>query len=335
MVRVLMGAWCVSLLSVAACVPHSIAEAVAKRHDEFPRNSYVLVPPADLERLGETVERLDGRRARPTGTKCFDVVPVRGKGLEKIELSYKAGKEFKAEVKTLAANAGADLKDDDTAHIVLDGLKVVEGIGIPNRNSACGFRDGEQTVEVITAIVVASSATIEFSRNMSFTGSGNGGWSAGTGSGSGNVGVSSSQSGKLNGTNIVVTGSTSKVTVALSRSEKDVGATPALGEVVAFPSGFDGNVRIDVFQTATPDGIPILSITPNTALNGSLQGIPDSMKACKPGTRAELKPGDGCFVWDRSGTSGVNIWFEKKAVSGAEHVIVHTDGYRTTFAPTP
>lgn len=319
-------------LLAGACAPHSIADAVSRRNDEFPANSYVLVPPANLNRLGETIEVLGSRRARATGTKCFDVVPVAGEGLSKIELSYKAGQEFQAEVKTLAAKAGGELKNDDTATIVLDGLKVIEGIGIPNRNSACGFRDGDNVAEVITATVVAASATIEFSRNIAFKASGSGGWSSGSGMGSGGASASASQSGKLQGRDIVIAAAVTPVKVSFARKQEDLGAAPAPGTVVSFPDGYDGNVRVDALLTATPDQVPVLTVTPNTIMNAELQNLPPTLKACTPGASTALKPGAGCFVWDRAGAAGVNIWFEVRDSGSGRHVIVHTDGYRTTFS---
>ncbi|MBV8757605.1 MAG: hypothetical protein JO257_10030 [Deltaproteobacteria bacterium] len=321
---------------VAGCgasPPHSIAEAVSKRHDEFPANSYVLVPPGDLDRLGETVEQLDGRRARPTGTKCFAVAPSSGHGLTKIELSYVAGEEFQTEVKELAAKAGAQLKNDDKATVALNDLKLVEGFGVPLRGTACGFVQGRNLAKVVTATVVAGTAKIEFSRNFSFTAQGSAGWGAGSASGSG--GVNTSQSGTLQGTNIVVVGAVTPVTVTLVDAEKDLGASPSPGAVVTFPAGFDGNVRVDALRTDTADQIPRLTITANSTMSASAQNVPAALKACPIGQSVELMPGTGCFVWNQTGASGVNIWFEKTIVNGADHIIVHAEGYSTTFTPTP
>ena len=63
---------------------------VRSRPDEFPRSSLVLVPPASVSRLGETVELLGDGRARPTGAKCFHVAPTRGAGLRELKIDYQA-----------------------------------------------------------------------------------------------------------------------------------------------------------------------------------------------------------------------------------------------------
>lgn len=322
-----------SLIAVGCggAAPHSIAAAVAKRHDEFPANSLVLVPPGDIQRLGETVEVLDARRARPTGTKCFAVAPVTGRGLKKIELSYKAGAEFQAEMKEVAAKAGATVKNDDKATIALNDLTLVEGFGVPIRGSACGFGPGTTSAQVITATVVAGTAKIEFSRNFSLDVKASGGW--GSGSASAGGGAQSSQSGTLQGANIVVTGAVTPVNVTIIDERKDLGATPAPGTVVRFPTGFDGNVRVDSLQTATPDGIPRLTITANTTMSASAQNVPTNLTACAVGQATVLQPGTGCFVWNLTGASGVNVWFEKVPVGGADHIILHAEGYSTTFAP--
>jgi hypothetical protein len=321
-----------SWLAIVAtgCAAHTLAEAVIKRTDEFPRNSMVLIPPADIDRLGQTVEDLGERRARPTGERCFDVAPVAGKGLSKIELSYKAGTEFQAEVKEIAAQAGGTLNTDDKATMALDNLVVKEGFGVPIRKS-CGFHDGAQTVKVITATVAAGTARLEFSRNISFNVSGKGGWSSG--SGSGGVNGSVAASGQLQGTNIVIAGAVTPVEVTFVTKQQDLGATPAPGTVVSFPPGYDGNVRIDEHVTATADHIHLLKVTANTPMNASAQNVPANLKGCTVGQSTVLRPGDSCFVWNQNGASGVNIWFNEPDVSGSQHVVVHLDGYESHFKP--
>ncbi len=86
-------------VTASACSPHSLAEAVMKREDEFPRNSVVLIPPSDVDRLGQTLEQLGDRRGRPTGQRCFDVAPVTGHGLSRIELAYKAAQRSRPRAK--------------------------------------------------------------------------------------------------------------------------------------------------------------------------------------------------------------------------------------------
>jgi hypothetical protein len=314
-----------------ACdTPHSIAEAVAKRSDEFPRDSYVLVPQADIPRLGQTVILLDARRARATA-RCFDVAPVVGAGLKKIELSYEAGAEFQAELTEIATKAGAKLQNDDKATIALDDLKVVEGFGVPIRGSACGFTAGKHHAQVITSTVVAGSAKIVFSRNLSFNGHASAGWAAGSANsaGAGNV----TQSGQLQGSNIVIVASVTSVDVTLDEKRLDLGTKPTPGTVVTFPSGFDGNVSIDSVNTETTDDRPLLAITAHTMMSASAQNVPATLKACAVNKSTILTPGEGCFVWNQSGASGVNVWFERLTVEGADHIVLHVDGYATTFAP--
>lgn len=317
---------------VAACnTPHSIAEAIAGRSDEFPKNSYVLVPPADLQRLGETFELLDSSHVHATGAKCFYVAPVVGAGLNKIELSYKAGIAFQAEVKEIAAQVGAELRNDDKATIALEDLQIVEGFGVPIRGSACGFKDGLQTASVITATVVAGTAKVEFSRNLAVKARGGGGW--GTGSANGSGAIKLNQSGQLQGTNIVVVASVTSVDVRLSDKKTDLGATPANGTVVSFPPGFDGNVSVDSLNTEAADHIPRLTITAHTTMGASAQNVPAMLEACVVEQSMILTPGKGCFVWNQSGASGVNVWFEKVPVDGADHIVLHLDGHATTFTP--
>jgi hypothetical protein len=325
----------ITLLSLAAAAcssaPHSIAEAVAKRADEFPKDSLVLVPPSDLPRLGQMVEPLGSGRARPTGATCFDVAPTRGAGLKRIEISYKAGQEFQAEVSQVAVKAGAHLRSDDEATMALEDLSVREGFGVPLRGSPCAFKTGTTTASVITSTVVAGRAEIVFSRNLTFGGQAGGGW--GTGSASGSAGGSASQSGRLQGTNIVVTAAVTPVTVTLTDARKDLGVTPTPGTVVQFPAGLDGNVRVDSLQTATPDGIPVLAITANTMMNATAANVPSDLQACPVGRSVSLRPGAGCFVWNQTGASGVNVWFEAVTIDGAAHIVLHVEAYATTFAP--
>ena len=318
-------------VAIGACVPHSLAEAILDRTDEFPRNSLVLIPPSDIDRLGQTVEDLGSRRGRPTGERCFIVAPVTGAGLTKIELSYKAGVDFQAEVKGIAAQAGASVTNNDTATIALDDLKVREGFGVPIRKS-CNFHDGSQTVTVITATVVAGKARLVFSRNMSFNAQGSGGWNGVQVNADAGVGIS--QSGELQGNDIVITGAATPVEVTFTSTKEDLGATPQPGKVVPFPSGYDGTVRIDSLNTATSDGVPILTIVPNTVLSATAENVPSSLKACLVGQPTPLKPGDGCFIWNTNGASGINIWFETPIIAGSQHVIVHLDGYESHFKPT-
>ena len=316
--------------AVCGCGPRSLADALVDRNDEFPRNSVVLVPASDVDRLGQTVEDLGHRRARPTGDRCFDVAPVTGHGLSKIELTYKQGPAFKAEVKELAAQAGGEVTDDDKATIALEDLTVREGFGVPIR-TACGFHDGVQTVDVITSTVIAGRARIAFSRNITFKANGGGGWTTGKASGSASGAFTSS--GELEGTGIVIVASVTPVTVKFTDTQQDLGATPTPGTVIAFPRGYDGNVRIDGLRTDTPDGVPVLDVTANTRMNASAQTVPAALTACTVGQRTSLRPGQGCFVWNENGASGVNVWFEPKTTANASHVVVHLDGYESRFTP--
>jgi hypothetical protein len=312
--------------------PHSLAEAITKRKDEFPKNSYVLVPPADLQRLGEVADILDDRRARPTGTKCFDVAPITGAGLKKIELSYQSSAEFRAEIAEVATKAGGELRSDDQATVVFEDLRVVEGIGVPILGSACGFKNGTQNADVITATVVAGKAEIEFSRNISFETRGKDGW--GNGSASGSVAGSDTQAGQLQGTNIVVVGVVTPVAVTLTKEERDLGTTLVPGTVITFPAGFEGNVSIDALQTDTEDRRPVLGITAHTRMSASPQNVPAGLKPCAVDQSISLRPGEICFVWNQTGASGVQVWFEPRTVNDASHIVLHLDGYSTTFAPS-
>lgn len=310
-----------------AAPPRSLAEAITQRKDEFPKNSYVLVPPADLQRLGEVADILGDRRARPTGTKCFDVAPTAGAGLKKIELSYRSSAEFRAELAEVATKVGGELRSDDQATAVFEDLRVVEGVGVPILGSACGFKSGTQRADVITATVVAGKAKIEFSRNIAFKAKAKDGW------GSGGVAIGDTQAGQLQGTNIVVAGVVTPVEVALTKAERDLGATPAPGTVITFPAGFEGNVSIDALQTATEDHRPILEITAHTRMSASPKDVPAGLKPCAVDQRIPLHPGEICFVWNHTGASGVQVWFEPRTVNDASHIVLHLDGYSTTFAP--
>lgn len=319
------------LFLIAEKPPRSLAEAITKRKDEFPKNSYVLVPPADLQRLGEVANILDARRARPTGTKCFDVVPIAGSGLKKIELSYKSSAEFQAEIAEVATRFGGELRSNDQATVVFENLTVVEGIGVPILGSACGFKSGTQRVDIITATVVAGKAKIAFSRNISFKDKGENGW--GVGSASASVSGSGTQAGQLQGTNIVVIGVVTPVDVTLMKEDRDLGTTPIPGTVITFPTGFEGNVSIDALRTDTEDHRPLLSITAHTRMSASPKNVPAGLKPCAVDQSIPLRPGEICFVWNHTGASGVQVWFEPRTVNDASHIVLHLDGYSTTFAP--
>jgi len=317
----------VACLIVAACGPHSLAEAIVDRSDEFPRNSFVLIPPADIDRLGQTIEELGHRRARATGERCFDIAPVLGRGMSQIDLSYKAGSEFTAEVQTLADQAGGSLKSDDTATITLDNITVREGFGVPIRGS-CDF---SKEINVITSTVIAGTATLEFSRNIILSGRGGAGWAGGNASGSGAGSIS--HTGRLQGANIVIAAVVTPVRVAFTNKQLDLGTAPHLGTVVPFPDGYDGNIRIEGFTTATPSAVPVLTITASTRLSASAQNVPATLQACAVGQPVPIKPGSGCFIWNGNGSSGVNVWFEPIVIDGAEHFRLQLDGYESHFRP--
>jgi hypothetical protein len=308
------------------CGHDSLADVVRARRDEFPRSSLVLVPPASLSRLGETVELLGDGRARPTGTKCFHVAPTVGAGLRELRVEYQESAGMLADLSRISSAVAAALKVARRGSLVLTGLHVEEGLGVPIVGSACDFKvDGTTEVSVLTALVVAEKAEFQSESDLGLTGKLEAGWSAerivaaGT---SGNRTV-------LRGSNLVITGSATRVRTTILTVSRDLGSTPRPGTVVEFPAGWDGSVAVVGFRSVPS---AVLSLRVNTTMNAQVRDAPSHLSTCPVGKEVDLNPGESCFVWNGSGASGTNLSY---AISPEGRIILKATGHRSAFVSDP
>jgi hypothetical protein len=231
-----------------------------------------------------------------------------------------------ADLSRISSAVAAALKVARRGSLVLTGLHVEEGLGVPIVGSACDFKvDGTTEVSVLTALVVAEKAEFQSESDLGLTGKLEAGWSAerivaaGT---SGNRTV-------LRGSNLVITGSATRVRTTILTVSRDLGSTPRPGTVVEFPAGWDGSVAVVGFRSVPS---AVLSLRVNTTMNAQVRDAPSHLSTCPVGKEVDLNPGESCFVWNGSGASGTNLSY---AISPEGRIILKATGHRSAFVSDP
>ena len=247
-----------------------------------------------------------------------------GPAFASYRIDYQANAGVMAESLTMSVDVAAALKAARRGSLTLTGLHVEEGLGVPIVGSACAFKvDGTTEVSVLTALVVAESAEFQSEADLGLTGKLDAGWTAEK------ISATAGNRTVLKGSNLVITGSTTRVRTTILTVTRDLGSTPQPGSVLQFPPGWDGSVAVVSFRSAPS---ATLSVRVSTTMNAVVRDAPSGLETCPVGKQIDLVPGQGCFVWNGSGASGTNISY---GISPEGKVLLRVTGHSSAFAGEP
>jgi len=309
--------------------PATIAEALTSIPEQFPQPQTILVPLSSDNRLGRRLS-VDAATAR-TGTtdpaSCFYVVATEAAGLSRFHIKYSDEGSMRLELGSIIDAFGIKTQGDGHATLIVEGVRLMSAIGIPNPNGPCGSFEQPTTLRVVTSQVVAERIRLTTQSNQGQE------IAAQEGRTKSQAQWSSTSDGSVEGRDIVLSGSTSEVRVTvMGPLSTDLGPTPQIGRVIQFPSGFDGSVTI----TGYNDPSQVLTVRADVILYAELPTSAEHRR-CTAGSEEPLKPGQRCYFWLNPGNAAIAVSWEPKVdpSDGVVSIVLVMKSYRTNFGAAP
>jgi len=316
--------------------PRTIAEALARHPEQFPEPQIVLLPLSSEERIGRRIPDLDEKRhtGHTDPASCFFVRRVESPGLSRLDVEYRDEASMRLELQGGLSQFGVGTSDQGLATLGIEGVRIVSGVGIPNPNGPCGSFENTTTLKVVTSEIVATRLVLKMKHVTSGKAQGSSsatsdGGADGSPSGSSGSEWTASSESTVEGANVVLSGFLTDVTVTVSiPPPKNLGTTPHVGDVVPFPTGFDGSITVGEYDDPTQR----LSLSANTLLfSKEISSTTETYQTCSD-EKTALTPGKRCLYWLKPGNAAVAAWWEpRRRADDVTEIWLVTKGYRTNF----